>query len=55
VRTRHSAAIGNYRVSRSRTTVTGPRGNSLTKKTTTVRGPGGKVKAKKTTVKRKRG
>jgi hypothetical protein len=54
VRTRHSAAVGNYRVSRSKTTVTGPRGNSVTKKTTTVKGPGGNVKARKTTVKRKR-
>jgi len=55
VRTRHSAAVGHYRVTRTKTTVTGPRGNTATKKTTTVRGPGGKVKAKKTTVKRKRG
>ncbi len=55
VRTRHSTAMGNYKVNRTKTTVTGPRGNTATKKTTTVKGPGGKVKAKKTTVKRKRG
>jgi hypothetical protein len=55
VRTRHSTAVGNYRVTRSKTTVTGPRGNGVVKKTTTVRGPGGKVKAQKTTVRRKRG
>lgn len=41
VRTRHSAAVGNYRVSRSRTTVTGPRGNKATIKKTTVKGPRG--------------
>lgn len=55
VRTRHSTAVGNYRVTRTRTTVTGPRGNGAVKKTTTIRGPGGKVKAQKTTVRRKRG
>lgn len=54
VRTRHSTAVGNYRVSRKKTTVTGPRGNSATRTTTTVRGPRGKVKASKTTVKRRR-
>ena len=54
VRTRHAAAHKNYSVSRSRTTVTGPRGNSVTKKTTTVRGRNGNVKASKTTVRRKR-
>jgi hypothetical protein len=54
VRTRHAPAVGNYRVNRTRTTVTGPRGNSVTKKTTTVKGPRGKVKASKTTVKKRR-
>ena len=54
VRNRHATAVGNYRVTRSRTTVTGPRGNNVTRKTTTVQGPRGKVKASKTTVKRKR-
>lgn len=41
VRTRHSAAVGNYRVTRSRTTVTGPRGNKAAIKKTTVKGPRG--------------
>jgi hypothetical protein len=52
VRTRHSASVNNYRVTRTRTTVTGPRGNTVTKKTTTVTGKQGKVKATKTRVKR---
>jgi len=51
VRTRHSTAIGNYRVTRSRTTVTGPRGNTTTVKKTTIRGSRGR----KATVKRRRG
>ncbi len=55
VRTRHHHTVNNYRVSRTRTTVTGPRGNSVTRKTTTVRGPKGGVKVKKTTVRKKRG
>lgn len=55
VRTRHSVAHNNYRVSRSRTTVTGPRGNSVTRKTTTVSGRNGRVKASKTTVRKRRG
>jgi hypothetical protein len=55
VHTRHSTAVGNYRVTRSRTSVTGPRGNTTTVKKTTVRGPGGKVKGQKTTIKRRRG
>lgn len=54
VRTRNMASVNNYRVKRSKTTVTGPRGNSVTKKSTTVQGPRGN-KVKKTTVKRKRG
>ena len=55
VRTRHAAHVSNYRVTRSKTTVTGRRGNTFTKKTTTVRGPGGHVKAQKTTIKKRRG
>jgi hypothetical protein len=47
--------VGHYRVNRTKTSVTGPRGNTTTVKKTTVRGPGGKVKASKTTVKRKKG
>jgi hypothetical protein len=54
VRTRHSAAVNNYRVTRTRTTVTGPRGNSGTRTTTTVK-RNGKVKASRTTVKKRRG
>jgi hypothetical protein len=52
VRTRNSVAVNNYRVTRTKTTVTGPRGNSATRTSTTVRGKQGKVKAKKTRVRR---
>lgn len=55
VRTRHSPAVSNYRVTRTKTTVTGPRGNSVSRKTTTVQGKHGKVRASKTTVKKRRG
>jgi hypothetical protein len=55
VRSRHSAAVGNYRVTKTRTSVTGPRGNTTTVKKTTVSGPRGNVRGQKTTVKRKRG
>lgn len=41
VRTRHSAAVGNYRVTRTKTRVTGPAGKTTTVKKTTVKGPGG--------------
>lgn len=51
VKTRHSAAIGNYRVTKEKKTITGPRGNTVTKKTTTVK-RGGEVKSRKTSVKR---
>jgi hypothetical protein len=51
VRTRHSASVNNYRVTRSRTTVTGPKGNSATVKKTTVAGPKGR-KATKVKVRR---
>jgi hypothetical protein len=54
VRNRHAVARSNYHVTRSRTTVVGPRGNSVTRKTTTVSGRNGRVKASKTTVRRKR-
>jgi hypothetical protein len=53
VRTRHATAVNGYRVTRTRTTVTGPRGHKATRTTTTVRGRGGKVKARKTTVRRR--
>jgi hypothetical protein len=55
VRSRHTVARNNFRVTRSRTVVTGPRGNGVVRKTTTVRGPGGKVRAQKTTVRKRRG
>jgi len=48
VRTRHSTSVNNYRVTRTRTTVTGPRGHQATRKSTTVRGKNGKVKVTKT-------
>lgn len=51
VRTRHASTVGNYRVTRSRTTVTGPRGNKATVRKTTVTGPRGN-KATKVKVRR---
>lgn len=53
VRTRHSASVNHYRVTRTKTTVTGPRGNSATRTTTTIKGKHGKVKASKTKVRRR--
>jgi hypothetical protein len=55
VRNRHAVARNNFTVSRSRTKVTGPRGNSVIRTKTTVRGPGGHVRGQKTTVRKKRG
>jgi hypothetical protein len=55
VRNRHAVAVNNYRVSRSRTTITGPRGNKVTKTTTKVISPRRNIRAKKTTVRRRRG
>ncbi|MBC7946583.1 MAG: hypothetical protein H7Y42_01800 [Chitinophagaceae bacterium] len=54
VRTRHQAAVSGYRVSRTRTTVTGPRGNQATRTKTTVRGNNGRAKATRTTVRKHR-
>ena len=54
VRVRHSGAHANYKVNRTKTKVTGPKGNSVTKKTTTVKGPKGNVRGQKTTVKKSR-
>lgn len=51
VRTRHSVAVNNFRVSRTRTSVTGPRGKTTTVKKTTVTGPRGN-KATKVKVRR---
>lgn len=53
VRTRHSTAIGNYKVKRTTATVKGPRGNKTTVRKTTVKGPKGNVRASKTTVRRR--
>ena len=52
VRSRHSVAVGNYRVTRTKTTVTGRRGNTYTKKTTTVTGRNGSVKGRKTAIRK---
>lgn len=49
VRTRHATAVGHYRVTHTRTTISGPRG---TRKTTTIKGPKGN-KIKSTKVKRR--
>lgn len=46
VRTRHSAAVGNFRVTRTKTSVTRPRGKTTTVKKTTVTGPGGRKATK---------
>ncbi len=54
VRTKHAGAHANYKVTRTKTKVKGPKGNSVTKKTTTVKGSKGNVRAKKTTVKKSR-
>ncbi|MFN8338928.1 MAG: hypothetical protein U0T36_07890 [Saprospiraceae bacterium] len=54
VKSRYTSAHNNYKVTRSKTKVTGPRGNSVTKKSTTVQGRHGQVKGQKTTVKRSR-
>ena len=54
VRTRHGAAVNNYRVTRTRTTVTGPRGNTVVRKSTKVTGRRGRVKERKTRVRRRR-
>jgi hypothetical protein len=40
VRTRNATAINGYRVTRTRTTITGPRGNKATRVRTEVHGPG---------------
>ncbi len=53
VRTHHAAAVNHYRVTRTRTTVTGPRGNTRVRTTTTVRGRHGRVKETRTRVRRR--
>lgn len=52
VRTRHATAVGNYRVTRTKTSVTGPRGHGATRTRTTVTGPRGNSRTK-TTVRRR--
>ena len=56
VRTHHARAVGNYRVTHTRTSVTGPKGSKAVKTTTTFKGPSGnggnKVKSTKVKVKR---
>ncbi|MBK7233014.1 MAG: hypothetical protein IPH93_12330 [Saprospiraceae bacterium] len=53
VKTRYAPAHKHYKVTKSKTTVKGPRGNKVTKSKTTVKGPrGNKVTKSKTTVKR---
>jgi hypothetical protein len=54
VHTRHATSVNHWKVNRSRTTVTGPRGNTATVKKTTVRGPKGNVRGSKTTVTRRK-
>lgn len=53
VHTRHSVALNNYKITRSKTTVVGPKGGVHTKTTTTVK-KNGHVKGKKTTVRHRR-
>lgn len=53
VRSRHAASVNNFRVTRSRTVVTGPRGNKAVKTTTKVKGPRGNTRAKSTKVRRR--
>jgi hypothetical protein len=53
VRTRHATAVNGYRVSRTKTTVSGPRGNKATRTRTTVTGLRGN-KATRTTVRKRR-
>jgi hypothetical protein len=46
VRTRHASVVGNYRVTRTKTSVSGPRGHGATKTKTTVTGPRGNSRSK---------
>lgn len=55
VHTRHSPAVGHWKVNRTKATVTGPHGNKATVRKTTVKGPRGHVRGTKTTVTRRRG
>ena len=56
VHTRHQVAVNNFRVTRTRTTISGPRGRTVTRQSTRVQGPnGGHIKRSKTTYKHRRG
>lgn len=56
VHRRHAATVDHYRVNRTKTTVTGPRGRSATVKQTTVKGPrGNTTSVKRTTVRGSQG
>jgi hypothetical protein len=56
VNNRHARVVNNYRVTKTRTTVTRPKGNTYSKNTTTVRNGHGQVKYKKVKVRKgKRG
>jgi hypothetical protein len=54
VRTRNAVAVNNFRVTRTKTVVTGPRGNTAVKTTTKVKGPAGKTRVKSTKVRVRR-
>ena len=54
VRTRNEVVVRNYRVSHTRTTITGPRGNRTVRTTTRVTGPGGRTRVRSTNVRTRR-
>ena len=54
VHTRHEASINHYRVTRSRTTVTGPRGHSVSHTRTSVERRGSRAKATHSKTRRRR-
>ncbi len=54
VRTRNATVVNHYRVTRTRTTIKGPRGNKAVKTTTRVKGPRGNTRLKSTKVKVRR-
>ena len=51
---RYAAPLNNYRVTRTKTTITTGRGKTFTKTKTTVSGRNGRVKASKTTVRKRK-
>ncbi|MFI5188166.1 MAG: hypothetical protein ACHQF0_15650, partial [Chitinophagales bacterium] len=54
VRTRNQTVVNNYRVTRTKTTYTGPRGNKFEKTTTTVKDRREKTRTKSTRVRERR-